>query len=55
MNWEQKYPEPYCNHTVYRSEMVVSSCKDIEQKERDGDYTSQCDTANLGVVIDGEV
>ncbi|KAI4952688.1 hypothetical protein J4E91_003160 [Alternaria rosae] len=29
--------------------------KGIEQKERGGDYTNQCDTTKLGVVIDGEV
>lgn len=33
----------------------IEGSKDIEQKERGGDYTNQCDTTKLGVVIDGEV
>jgi len=42
------------------SEVVIGSwpaggSKNIDLEERVGDYTSQCDTANLGVVIDGEV
>lgn len=33
----------------------MQGSNNIDQNEIVGDYTSQCDTANLSVVIDGEV